>query len=158
MHPKDKDDQYVPLRDGAMYERRVRAWDEEEEKWQLGLRRDPDTRDWVPVEAEFLGMTYAECAGARPDPSEYMPRWPAPECSHWQMYEETTEGTPISPVCSSAEELARWLTDHDANAFADSTTSYQDWLSLIRQGSTYSAVVTSEGVKAGFVSRAKSLN
>jgi hypothetical protein len=54
-------------------------------------------------------------------------------CTHWQMYEEVTEGTPISPVCASPEELARWMADHDANGRGGTLLSYSDWLALIRR-------------------------
>lgn len=152
IHPKDERGQHIPLYDG--YAQRTREWDQEAAKWQEGLRRSyEDPTEWAPIETDLRGMTYAEYATDRPDPRDYMPQWSASECTHWQMYEETTEGTPISPVCGSPEELARWLTDHYADAFAGTAARYQDWLSLIRQGPTSSAVVTSEGVKAGFASR-----
>ena len=64
-------------------------------------------------------MTYTECNGPRPDPKHYTPQWPASECTHWQYYEEVTNGTPISPVCSSAEELANWLFKHDPGLTLD---------------------------------------
>ncbi len=31
-----------------------------------------------------------------PDHRDYMPSWKPSECTHYQMYETTTEGTPIS--------------------------------------------------------------
>lgn len=31
----------------------------------------------------------------------------------WQMWEETSERSPISPVCDSPEELARWLKENN---------------------------------------------
>ena len=60
---------------------------------------------WKPIGSEYQGQTYAEYAGDRPDPQEYMPQWPVAQCTHWQMYEEVTEGTPVSPVFSSADLL-----------------------------------------------------
>jgi hypothetical protein len=82
-----------------------------------------------------------------------MPMWSQSECTHWQMYEEITEGTPISPVFATPEELARWLSDNKVSAFADTTASYTQWLSLIRQGPSCSGAFTSEGGRAGFVDR-----
>jgi hypothetical protein len=86
-----------------------------------------------------------------------MPKWPASLCTHWQMYEGVTEGTPISPVCSSPEGLARWLADPGSNAFSDTRTTYQEWLWLILQESPYSGVVTSEGTSVRFAFRASNL-
>jgi hypothetical protein len=132
-HPKDEGGRYLPLRDGLDFERRARQWDEHAAKWQQGLRRDLDMDDWEPIKADLQAITYAEYEGPRPDPQEYTAQWPAAECTHWQMYEEVTDGTPISPVCASAEELARWMADHDANARGGTLMSYLDWLALIRQ-------------------------
>lgn len=155
-HPTDAHGKYIPLRDGASYERCARQWDEEAAKWQEGRCRSYDANEWTAIDPRLRGKTYAECAGERPDAREYMPRWSASECTHWQMYEEVTEGTPISPVCGSPEKLARWLADHEANAFAGTTASYLHWLSLIRQEPICSGVVTSEGIKAGFATVAPS--
>lgn len=133
VHPKDENGRHVPLRNGLDFERRTREWDEGAAKWQQGLRKDLDTGDWVLIEAHLRGMAYTECAGSRPDPHEFTPPWPAHQCTHWQMYEEVTEGTPISPACVSPEELARWMADHEPNAGVSTLVNYLDWLALIRQ-------------------------
>ena len=65
------------------------------------------------------------------------------------MYETCTEGTPISPVLSSPEELARWLTDHGASAFGDMTASYEDWLKTCRSGWAPSMVAVGGHVMSG---------
>lgn len=80
-----------------------------------------------------------ENAGA-PNPEDYMPDWPAEERTHYQMYETTSEGTPISPVMDSPEALARWLADNKASAFADQTATYEEWLYVARGGYAPSAV------------------
>jgi hypothetical protein len=125
---------YIPLSDGLDFERRARQWDEHAAKWQQGLRRDLDTDDWEPAKADLQAITYAEYEGPRPDPQEYTPQWPADACTHWQIYEEVTEGTPISPVCASLEEFARWTADHDdANGRGGAPLNYWDWLAFIRR-------------------------
>lgn len=50
----------------------------------------------------------------------------------WQMWETTSEGSPISPVCESPEALARWLADNNASAFGYTGASYEAWLHMIR--------------------------
>ena len=133
-HPKDESGRYLPLRDGLDFERRARQWDEHAAKWQQGLCRDLNTNDWEPIKADLLAITYAEYEGSRPDPQEYTPQWPEAECTHWQMYEEVTEGTPMSPVCASPEELARWMADHDdANGRGGTLLNYWDWLAFVRR-------------------------
>lgn len=49
----------------------------------------------------------------------------------YQMWETTSEGSPISPVFASPEELARWLADNKASWFGDATATYDQWMSLI---------------------------
>lgn len=84
------------------------------------------------------------------DPDDFMlVNIPRDECTHWQMYETCSEGTPISPVFSSPEELARWLADTGASAFAGMTATYEQWLATIRRGSAPSAVLSSAGFESG---------
>jgi len=52
----------------------------------------------------------------------------------WQMWETVSEGSPISPVFKTPEELARWLADTGASSCGTRTASYDQWLSMIRQG------------------------
>lgn len=40
----------------------------------------------------------------------YRPEW-TEEPTHFQVYEEVTEGTPLSPVFESEEELVEWVVD-----------------------------------------------
>lgn len=67
-----------------------------------------------------------------PNPKHYMPDWPAEQRTHYMMYEDTSEGTPISPAFATPEELARWLVDNNASAMGDDTASYEDWLRVAR--------------------------
>ena len=97
-------------------------------------------------------MSYEEYSGARPEKSDYMPDWPESERTHLQMYETTTEGTPISPVLKTAKELARWLADNNASAFAGEGASYEDWLSMIQGGGYAPSAVSVGGVLKSGVS------
>ena len=68
----------------------------------------------------------------------------------WQMWQTVSEGGPISPVCDSPEELARWLADNKASAGGYSTATYEQWLAMIRVGWAPSLVVDSHrGVLTG---------
>lgn len=79
-----------------------------------------------------------------------MPDWPESERTHLQMYEDTTEGTPISPVMKTAEELARWLADNNASSFGDHTATYDQWLTMIKRGFAVSACISpSRGLVSG---------
>lgn len=91
--------------------------------------------------------------------------WPTPEikkaCDDWeateppvgegfQMWETTSEGSPISPVFETAEKLAHWLADNNASAFGGDGASYETWLAMIGRGWAPSAVFTSDkGLRSG---------
>lgn len=55
--------------------------------------------------------------------------------THLCMYEDTTEGTPMSPAFATAEELARWLVDSGASVFGEMRLDYEGWLDVIENGS-----------------------
>jgi hypothetical protein len=74
-----------------------------------------------------------------------MPNWPDDVSTHLMMYEDTTEGTPISPAFKTPEELAQWLVDNKASAFGRSLGTYEGWLRVARGGFAPSMVVI-EGV------------
>ncbi len=88
----------------------------------------------IPLPEDLRASNYAEYAGELPGRESYMPRWPEPACSDYQMHEEVTEGTPLSPVCLSPQELATRLADHGANAFAGATASHEEWCYVARGG------------------------
>jgi hypothetical protein len=103
------------------------------------------------------------CAGSRefwPDPatkaaSDAWERTEPPEGPGWQMWETTSEGSPISPVFPTPEELARWLADTGASAFGDETATYEEWLATIRRGWAVSAVCTpGRGLESGVAGQA----
>jgi hypothetical protein len=85
----------------------------------------------------------------KPDPDDYMPTFPEGTANGLCMYETTSEGTPISPVFATPEELARWLADHGASTFGYQTTTYENWLSMIAAGWAPSAVSTDGALTSG---------
>ena len=114
VHPKGDDGRYKPLFHGEDYQRRL---DEFMEKLQ----------------AEGMQAAIDYC-GNPPDMKDYMPNWPEAERTHYMMYEDTSEGTPISPAFATPEELARWLADTGASAFGKETADYEHWLEIARGG------------------------
>ena len=75
-------------------------------------------------------IDYMRC----PNKEDYMPDWSDAEKTHLMMYENTTEGTPISPAFKTPEELARWLTDNGASAFGSRVGTYEGWLRVAKHG------------------------
>ena len=143
-HPKDDNGRYVPLMDGDDYQRRGDEWDEGNAKWAQGLR-DDYSGGWKALEDDEKDLSYDEWAGPRP----YMPVWKPEEKTHIMMYEDTSEGTPISPAFKEPEELARWLTDNEASAFGSSTATYEQWLATVKAGWAVSGVMIGGKIMSG---------
>lgn len=116
-HPKDSNGRYIPMHERFTYE---------PEEIEEGIRDG-----WLKDEPPFYGVPV-------------MPQWDESERTHLQMYEDTSEGTPISPVMDTPENLARWLVDNKASAFADQEASYEGWLATIKRGWAIGAVISPE--------------
>jgi hypothetical protein len=123
-HPKKPNGHYVPLLKTSY-----------EEMVALRAAYKPEEHGGCPVDDWYGSLD-------RPR----MPHWPDAERTHLQMYESTSEGTPISPVMATPEELAHWLADNKASAFGDMTASYEQWLATCRRGWAPSAIGTRAGV------------
>ncbi len=146
-HPKNEKGHYIPLFERS-YSKDAAEWDERAAQWAKGLRDDYNG-GWQPKEAVYADMCYVEWAGAAPDESDYMPDWPTDQCTHLQMYDNTSEGTPISPVMETPEQLAQWLADNEASAFAGMTATYEQWLGTIKRGFAPSAVLVCGHLESG---------
>lgn len=73
-----------------------------------------------------------ECQGSARHPDDSFDDWeetPPPEGEGWQLWETTSEGSPVSPVFASAEELAEWC-GPNASVFADFKMSTAEWLTM----------------------------
>ena len=139
-HPKENG-QYKPLF-GSTYEEEIQDWRDEKRKWDSGIYPE-----WASEKDKKL--SYNEWAGNAPNPKNYMPQFKTEEKTHFMMYETTSEGTPISPAFETKEELARWLSDNGASAFAGMKATYDQWLSTINRGFACSAVISNGELKSG---------
>lgn len=167
---------YIPMHNGG-YEYAIEDWEKHElPEWEEGKRlwdegfvntymngfdrknvpiqeyleyRAKEERYWNPVPENPDYIWWAGEAPERPNLEDYMPNWPDEECTHFMMYEDTSEGTPISPAFETPEELARWLADTGASAFADYTATYEQWLATIKRGWAVSAIMDSNGMHSG---------
>jgi hypothetical protein len=137
------EERYKPLLPGEGYQSSVDDWDDENAKWKAGWR--PEHCD----DPESRAMTYEQWAGQRPHRDDYMPNWPLDQRTHLMMYEDTSEGTPISPAFATPEELARWLADNGASSFGSSTATYEQWLRVCNGGYAPSLVISSAGMQSG---------
>lgn len=88
----------------------------------------PDKWGWCPTcEGEASLESYP---GQRDEADAWEPTDP-PAGEGWQMWETTSEGSPMSPVFATPEELARWLADTGASVFGSNTLDYAGWMRQI---------------------------
>lgn len=135
-HPKDDNDNYIPLY-GWSFSKSLADWDEGKIMWEKGLRQKFSAEEskelWITKKKDENG-SWEGWTGARPEKKDYMPDWDETEKTHLQMYEDCSEGTPISPVMATPEELAHWLADNKASSFGQMTANYEAWLRVCQGG------------------------
>jgi hypothetical protein len=68
-------------------------------------------------------------------PDDYMPVLAEGTPYGYQLYETTTEGTPVSPVFTTLEDLAEWCAPH-ATVFASFRWTKEEWLASFKAGTT----------------------
>ena len=114
-----------------------------------GSRYEAD-RDEFMAKANANGLQEAiDWFGRAPDANDYMPVWKLEERTHLMMYEDTSEGTPISPAFATPEELARWLAYNGASSFAGHTASYEAWLRVANGGWAPSMIISNGVMQSG---------
>lgn len=129
--------------------------------WSLqGLGHD-SINQWIVANAECerLGVSpeCAHCVGAGqhwnpPEAEQQAEDWKRaepPAGDGYQLWETTTEGSPISPVFAKPEQLAEWLAESRAGTIDEGTTAEQ-WLKFILgPGWAPTVIGSSTGVQTG---------
>lgn len=149
--PKNWNHSCGPLLEGPFSER-LKEWGKGKEMWNKGFIeswKNYPKIEWKEKPDNLESESYEEYTGKKPIPDDYMPEWPEEEKTHYQMYETCSEGTPISPVMETPEELARWLTDNNASALGGDTASYEAWLKVAKGNDVCSAVLCDGVLKSG---------
>lgn len=81
-----------------------------------------------------------------------------PEGEGWQLWETVSEGSPVSPVFASAEELATWMSDPDTDTDEFSrASSYEAALKFVKSGWAPSFIGTGGVLVSGVEAAGKSL-
>ena len=135
------------------------------------LRRVPLDFDW-PVGLIWPGFmagiqddSYAYCLGKEPKDATYEElknlsahfgrligkpqswpdcRIPPPTGEGWQLWENVTEGSAVSPVFATAEELAEWLSTPGNDTSITQGTTRERWVDrLTTPGRVFPMVATS---------------
>ena len=131
MHPKNDKGHIIPMHDHFPYN---------EEEIEEGL-----ADGWLDNEPPNYGC-------------DVMPQWSDEERTHFQLYENTTEGTPLTPVFATPEEVARYAADNHVSTFGSMTATYEEWLPLCRSrgyGSVGMVYTPETGLRSGVVAMAE---
>lgn len=108
------------------------------------LKRVPLDFDW-PLRKIWYGYLHPLCGGNCDDCKWYARlkglkfkdygcpdfELDPPKGEGYQLWETTTEGSPISPVFKTVEELAKWC-ENNATIYGFSKISYQEWLTTFK--------------------------
>lgn len=139
-HPRaERGGRYRPLCDGRNYHRDCAEWIRDFTAWEAGTHPYL-TGEGLP--GEKPRTTKAGCRywwdydSGPPLAEEYMlVDVPESLCTHYQLYETTTEGTPHhdSPVFESMDELLDWAAEH-ATTFAHARASRERWAEMLSPG------------------------
>jgi len=66
----------------------------------------------------------------------------------FQIWQDVSEGSPVSPVFKKPEDLAKWMVENDESVTKG--TSYNAWLKMIKEeGSCVSGVMDKDGFGSG---------
>lgn len=103
-HPTDSRGRLQPMFNDS-YENKLAEWTEGKRRWDSG--EDPDRAANPKDDGSFF--TFEEWNGDTPDVDYYRPNWPDETRTAFQVYETVSEGTPVSPVFATKDELVFWL-------------------------------------------------
>lgn len=142
----------------------VRPTAEQVNEWSLkGFGHDSINAHVVikaRCEREGLPLTCATCGGegsfeAYPGQREEAEAWERtdpPEGEGWQLWQTVSEGSPISPVFATPEELARWMSSpaYSWGASKGEEISYESALAFVKDGWAPSFVLSAgNGLETG---------
>lgn len=130
-HPKDHNGRYIPIYDKP-YAAMADRWMERLRRWESG--EDPNRED---AERRFNTRYFWDWDGPPPNRERYRRReWEDDEATHYQLYETTSEGTPISPIFDNLDDLCAWAAEN-ATTFASHTATKEEWLRMLGEGHVY---------------------
>lgn len=117
IHPK-RNGNFIPLFDED-YQTALANWEEEKAQFDS----DGNVAERERIFREYGVQTFEEWDGGPPHPNSYRPKFHR-EASHYQIYETVSEGTPMSPVFVSLDDMKMWLlskgySEHAASIFVE---------------------------------------
>lgn len=113
-HPRDERGRYQPLYDYD-FETEAAKWKEGFRQWEAGTHEAKQRARGYGCD-EFWEYSFP------PDRDTCRPQWSEEERTCYQIYETVSEGTPVSPVFETEEQVVVWLieqgySEHAAREF-----------------------------------------
>lgn len=109
-HPKDLSGRYIPLYNQT-FEDALLYWQSEFIKWKNGERDEVMARrPELNYQSMSSYLSFCDWHGDRPVFENYMPKWDDGEELGYAVYENVSEGTPVTPTFATKEELVDYLT------------------------------------------------
>jgi hypothetical protein len=133
-HPKKSNGEYHPMHD-EFYGDVLNEWIENNKKWADGTHQDLIDNPALKEEYPFFSMWSDDA----PDVAYYQTvKYPAEQLTHIQLYEDCSEGTPVSPVfkADEFEKLCEYAAEN-CTTFADFKASKEDWMKMLEDGLVY---------------------
>lgn len=118
-HPRDAQGEFIPLFEYQDYLDRLHMFHDFLKQWKKG------ELSLIDLAQDLANENLPPCK------HDYMPNFELGTATHYILYENTSEGTPISPAFETKEELVQWLVDNEISWFAQFTASYDEWMALI---------------------------
>lgn len=105
-HPKDDRGNMRPMYDQT-FDQAAQEWKDRFSAWGRGKREEYFDANKYPADYQ-----YWEWGGLPPVDREYYRPWQEAEATWYQLWENVTEGTPVTPPFATREELASYLAEH----------------------------------------------
>lgn len=133
-HPRKESGDYQPMFD-EYYGDKLAEWIEDNKMWDNGTHPDlkghPERKEEYPF--------YSMWGGDAPDVLYYQhKKYSDEELTHIQLYQTTSEGTPISPVFKADEidKLCEYAAEN-YSTFADHKATKEQWAKMLGQGNVF---------------------
>ena len=127
-HPKKDNGSYQPMHN-EFYGDVLHEWIKENEEWENGSHPDLIAHPEYKEEYPFWAMYNGDC----PNYKYYQTKKYKPEeLTHIQLYETTTEGSPLSPIfkADELEKLCEWAAEN-ATTFASFKATKEQWFKML---------------------------
>lgn len=112
-HPKKDNGHYQPMHDKA-FEDACNEWYTGLQEWLNGENTQADEFGYPKTVAGYIN-----CDGGTPDADYYRAeQWTEEQACCYQYYENVTEGTPLSPVFETLQQLEDWLVQDQGHSRA----------------------------------------